>query len=155
MSRPALAYLVVRELRTQHMTSTRLAVLAACVAVAAPLIAQTSPMREGLWEITTQMDMPGMKMPEMKLNQCVTKEQLKDVAGTLPNSNKDQTCKTTDYMVDGNKITWKMACPAQKMSGEGEMLFSGDTYTGKLNMTTGQGAMAMKYSGKRVGDCTK
>jgi hypothetical protein len=35
------------------------------------------------------------------------------------------------------------------------MLFSGDTYTGKVNMTTGQGAMTMKYSGKRVGDCTK
>ena len=137
------------------MTSTRIVVLAACVAVAAPLIAQTSPMRDGMWEITTQMDMPGMKMPEMKLNQCVTKEQLKDLTSTLPNSTKDQTCKISDYKVEGNKVTWKMACAAQGMSGEGEMLFSGDTYTGKMNMTTGQGAMAMKYSGKRVGDCNK
>src|SRR5215510_9781911 len=100
----------IQGLRTPNMTSTRIAVLAACVAVAAPLIAQTSPMRDGMWEITTQMDMPGMKMPEMKLNQCVTKEQLKDLASTLPNSNSDKTCKMSDYKVDGNKVTWKMAC---------------------------------------------
>ena len=86
------------------MKSTRIALLT-CVAVVAPLIAQTPPMRDGLWEVTTLMEMPGMKMPEMKSNQCVTKEQLKDLASTLANPNKDQTCKTTDYKVDGNKVT--------------------------------------------------
>jgi uncharacterized protein DUF3617 len=136
------------------MKSTRIAVLA-CMTIGIPLIAQTSPMRAGLWEITAQMDMPGMKMPEMKLNQCVTPEQLKDLASTLPNSTKDQTCKASDYKVDGNKVTWRMACPAQGLSGQGEMVFSGDTYTGTMNMSTAQGSMMMKYSGKRVGDCTK
>ena len=42
----------------------------------------------------------------------------------MPNSTKDQTCKISDYKVEGNKVTWKMACAAQGMSGEGEMLFT-------------------------------
>ena len=48
-----------------------------------------------------------------------------------------------------------LACTgAQAMTGDGEMVFDGDSYTGRMNMTMSQGAMVMKYSGKRVGDCT-
>jgi len=45
------------------------------------------------------------------------------------------------------------------MTGTGEIVYSGDTYLGTMKMTTGRGgqpmAMTMKYSGKRLGDCTK
>ena len=41
------------------------------------------------------------------------------------------------------------------MTGDGEMTFTDDTYTGAVNMTTPQGAMTMQMSGKRVGDCTQ
>jgi hypothetical protein len=44
-------------------------------------------------------------------------------------------------------------------TGTGEFVYSGDTYNGTMKMTTGRGGqpmtMTMKYSGKRLGDCTK
>jgi hypothetical protein len=69
---------------------------------------------------------------------------------------QDKSCKASDYKVEGNKVTWKMTCSGRdKMTGDGEMVFSGDSYTGKMNMTMAQGSMSMKYTGKRIGDCTK
>ena len=42
------------------------------------------------------------------------------------------------------------------MTGTGEFVYAGDTYTGTINMEGGgRGAITMKYSGKRLGDCTK
>jgi hypothetical protein len=141
------------------MSSIRNAVIAACALAVAPLLAQ-SPLREGNWEIRAQMEIPGMptKMPEMQLTQCVTAEQSKNPTTLLsPSGNPgDPSCKVTDYKADGNTITWKMSCAApQTMTGDGRMVVSGDTYTGTLNMTTAQGAMAIKSTGKRTGDCKK
>jgi Protein of unknown function (DUF3617) len=139
------------------MRHVRVIVAMAALTLAVTLVAQ-SPMREGQWEIVGQMEMPGMpmKMPEMKTTRCITGEELKNPASTLatnPNPN-DKSCKATDQKFDGNKVTWKMACTgAQAMTGDGEMVFQGDSYTGRMNMTTAQGAMTMKYSGKRLGDC--
>jgi hypothetical protein len=137
----------------------RVVTLAASVFVVAPVVAQ-SPIRAGQWEITTQMDMANMpiKMREMKMTQCVTSEQLKDPTSALPTGSNanNQSCRTTDYKVDGNKVTWKMVCTgfAQETTGTGELVSSGDSYVGTMNMTTAQGAMTMKYTGKRLGDCT-
>ena len=43
----------------------------------------------------------------------------------------------------------------QPMTGTGEFVYAGDTYTGTIKMDTGRGAMTMKYTGKRLGDCVK
>jgi hypothetical protein len=123
---------------------------------ASPAVAQNS-MREGQWEVTMQMEMPGMpmQMPPMKNMQCVTKEQLKDPGNALPKGPDSKDCKVSDYKNEGNKVTWKMACTgSQKMTGSGELVFNGDSYDGAITMTMDpQGQMKMKLSGKRVGDC--
>jgi hypothetical protein len=66
----------------------------------------------------------------------------------------------SDYKTEGNKVSWSMRCEGDNpMTGTGEIVYSGDTYLGTMKMTTGRGgqpmAMTMKYSGKRLGDCTK
>lgn len=126
----------------------------AAVAAQAP----QNPMREGQWEITTQMQMAGLpsQMPENKTSRCITAAQLKDPAGALPLGPGQDSCKLTDYKVSGNTISWKMTCSApQTMSGSGELLFAGDSYTGTVLMNMPQGEMAMKLAGKRLGDCAK
>jgi hypothetical protein len=130
------------------------------IATAAVAVYAQNPMRSGQWEVSMQMQMPGMTMPEMKNNTCVTPEQLqRDPASGLPNGargNANDACKVSDYKVVGNTVTWKMACTgAQTMNGEGELMFTGDTYTGNIKMMMPQGAMTMKMTGKRLGDCTK
>lgn len=142
------------------MKPKHIAVLVAWASAAAAVSAQ-SPMREGRWEITSQMEMANMpiKMPEMKAIRCVTPEQSKDPSKALPSpsnpNDKNQACKVSDYKAVGNAVSWKIACTgAQSMTGSGEMVFEGDSsYTGTMKMTMQQGEMSVKYSAKRLGDC--
>ena len=136
------------------MKSFFLSLFLLCTVTATTLVAQ-GPMRPGRWEVTTQLQMPNspLKLPDMKSVQCVTPEQLKDPGSALPNAAPG--CKVSDYKTTGTTVSWKMACAApQNMSGSGELTFAGDTYTGTIKANTPQGDMAMKLSGKRVGDCT-
>jgi len=131
----------------------------ACGVLAAVSVAAQSPMRPGRWEVTMQMQMTNMpmQMPEMKTSRCVTAEELKDPQKAVPSASQSpNACKVSDYKVTGNTVSWRMACgPPQDMTGSGEMTFTADdTYTGTMKMTTQQGVMMMKTSGKRLGDCT-
>ena len=134
-----------------------LAVLAGAVIA----IAQSSPIRPGRWEVTMQMQMAGspIQMPEMKTTRCVTPEDVKDPARSLPSGpegrgGQKSDCKVDDYKVSGNTATWKMACTTpQAMTGTGEMTFTDDSYTGTLKTDMAQGQMTMKMAGKRLGDC--
>jgi hypothetical protein len=129
------------------------------VAASVALVAQ-APVRDGKWEVTAQMDMPGMpmKMPPMTMTQCITKEQIDDPNQMVPKSSQDKnnSCKVTDYQIDGNKATWKMTCEgAQPMTGNGEIVYAGDAYDGWMKMNMKAGEMTMKYKAKRLGDCVK
>ncbi len=131
-------------------------IVAAVLALAASLFAQ-GPRRDGKWEVKIEMQMPGMTMPAQTVTQCVTKEEAADPLKAMPQG-KDANpgdCKVSDYKVDGNKVTWSMTCEKDRMTGTGEFIYAGETYTGSMKMNTQGQAMTMKYSGKRLGDCTK
>ena len=140
------------------------------VGVSVSLLAQ-GPRRDGNWEVTVEMDMPGMPqgmtMPPMKMTQCVTPQEAADPQKSIPQrpagrggAANPNDCKISDYKTEGNKVSWAMACTgAQPMDGTGEFVYAGDAYTGTMKMNIARGgqpmAMTMKYSGKRLGDCTK
>ena len=79
----------------------------------AALLAQ-NPIREGRWEVTTQMQMANipMQLPAQKTVHCITKKQLEDPGSTLPGGpdakDKNNPCKVSDYDASGNKITWNI-----------------------------------------------
>lgn len=146
--------------------------VALVVAGTAVLAAQAGPRRDGNWEITVEMQMPGMPnmpnmppgmgMPAMKMTQCITKADAADPAKAIPSrpqrGGPPQDCKVSDYKTEGNKVTWSMACTgAQPMTGTGEMTYGADSYTGIMTMHSPQAgqpmAVTMKYTGKRLGDC--
>ena len=131
-----------------------------CVLALPWTVSAQGPARDGRWEITTEMDMPGMpmKMPAMKTTQCITKEQASDPNLSVPQASQDKNnaCKVSDYKVAGNKVTWTMKCEGKTpMSGTGEITYATDSYDGWMKMTTGTGDMTMKYKAKRLGDCVK
>ena len=138
-------------------------VIALAMLATVAVIAQ-SGMRPGQWEITTQMQMPnmpaGIQMPAMKMTQCITPDQAKDPANTVPRQtgrggSKDD-CKMSDYKTTGSTTSWSIACTSpDKVTGTGEMTFGDDSYTSTMKMVMAQGEVTMKMSGKRVGDCTK
>lgn len=138
------------------------------VALSVAASAQQGIRRDGNWEVTIQMDMPGMpagmSMPPMKTTQCITPQEAADPEKLVPQQPQrgggNSSCSVTDYKTDGNKATWKMSCTGpQPMTGTGEVVYGVDTYTGTMAMNVDRAgqpmAMTMKYSGKRLGDCTK
>ena len=141
--------------------------IALAMLATAAVIAQ-SGMRPGQWEITTQMQMPnmpnlpaGIQMPSTKTTQCITADQAKDPANTVPRQTgrgrggKDD-CRMSDYKTTGSTISWSMACTSpDKVTGTGEMTVGDDSYTSTIKMVMAQGEMTMKMSGKRIGDCAK
>lgn len=145
------------------MSGRRLVVLGVLVVgLAATGDAQTMPRRDGLWKVQVQMEMPNMPMaiPPMTQEQCITPEDLKDPIRTVPQSGgrggNPQDCKMTDYQTVGNKITWKMECSGRSpMTGNGEMVYTNDTYTGQMLMNMQGQTMTMKMNGVRLGDCTR
>lgn len=130
------------------------------------------PRRDGNWEVTMTMEMPGMPqgmgMPPTKTTQCITVADAADPQKSVPQrpagrGGNPNDCKISDYKAVGNTVTWTMACDgARPMTGKGEFVYGPDHYTGTITMDMGRGgsggpggAMAMKYEGKRLGDCTK
>jgi len=116
-------------------------------------------LKEGLWEITTQVEIEGMpySMPPNTIRQCITK------SDPVPQTNdKGYDCKITDQKISGNTVSYTVECKGK----EGDMQTSGTTtYTdNSMNGTSttnfkmqGQPEMQMtsKITGKYIGTCTK
>lgn len=125
--------------------------------VAASAQAPKRPQKPGKWQVTMEMDMPGMPMKMKPITQevCVTEEELADPQKSVPSDPKSD-CKVGDYKVQGNTVTWSMECPAQKTRGTGEFTYTGESYTGTMKMDAAGRQMTTKYTGKWLGaTCTK
>lgn len=140
-----------------------LAVAIGSFAVAGAALGATPNMNEGLWEITVKMDMPGMPAgaPPQVMQRCFTQKDFQNPEKMAPgNDPKSSRCETSDYKLQGNTATWKMACQGDNaMTGAGSMTFSGASYTGTNKMAMKHGDqtmnMTMNYAGKHLGPCKK
>ncbi len=113
----------------------------------------------GLWEMTIQMEVPGMPMNMKPVTQrhCVTRKDL-----VPPTTSPNQRCKMLDRHMQGNTLIWDMSCDQGQatMRGHGEIVYTGDTVKGTVNMTmhggpNGDMHMVQRLSGRRIGDCAK
>ena len=113
-----------------------------------------------------QISMPGVaaQMPPTTVTQCVTKEQVSDPTKAFPQAQgrggASNGCKVADYKVDGNNVTFSMACDApQSLTMKGKLMYGVDTYNGTIHVAVDRGgqptSMTMNYSAKRLGDCVK
>jgi len=117
-------------------------------------------MHEGLWEITTRMEMQGMpmQMPARKHTQCLTKKNM--LKTMVPEEqDKEEECKITDTETSGNTVTWVMKCSGEDtMEVTGKTTYHGDTFEGTITMISNdpeEGKMEMinHISGRRIGEC--
>ncbi|MGA7826791.1 MAG: DUF3617 family protein [Geobacteraceae bacterium] len=129
-----------------------LIVVLALLLVPVVAVAATT-MREGLWEITTQMEMPGMpmKMPATVMKHCYTKNDVSDQKKII---SRDKNCTVTDLKTSANKVNWKMKCTGENSATmTGETVFGSDSYTSLMKMNSHGQNMTMKVKGKRLGAC--
>lgn len=109
-------------------------------------------MKDGLWEITTKVEMAGMpmQMPAMTHTQCITKE------NAVPDSSQpNQRCKIVNNQLNGDTVTWEMECdtPEGKAKAVGEITYTGDTFEGTIKMNMQGMEMLQKMNGKWIGEC--
>ncbi len=111
-------------------------------------------MNPGKWELTIDMEMPGMpmKMPSQTVVQCLTDKEM------VPDTQQGgQNCKINHVSTSGNTVTWTIDCdtPDGKTKGKGSITYNGDQMAGTVEIETGQEGMKIinKIKGRRIGDC--
>ena len=117
-------------------------------------------LHEGLWEITTKMEMPGMpmQMPARKHTQCLTKKNMLKTMVPKEQTQKEE-CKITNTKISGNTVAWVMKCSGEDaMEVTGKTTYHGDTFNGTITMITndpeeGKMKMIIHISGRRIGEC--
>ena len=114
-----------------------------------------SLLKEGLWEITSKMEIPGMPvpMPPITFKQCMTNQ------NPVPDqSQSGQECRIKNLKTKGNTVSWDMICDSQqgKMKSSGKVTYKGDRLDGVvLTDIPQQGQMKMTMTGRRIGKCNK
>jgi hypothetical protein len=112
--------------------------------------------KEGLYEITTTMRMPGMpELPPQKHTQCFT---AKDSVPHPPRR-AGSDCSVVDVKTQGDRVTWHVKCADARgtFEGDGSVVYAGASFTGSavLKMTkNGENIqMTQTMEGHRVGEC--
>jgi len=116
-------------------------------------------LKEGLWEITTQVEIKGMpqSMPPTTFRQCITK------SDPVPQSkDKNYDCKIINQKVSGDTVSYALECKGKegvtKMSGT--TTYTDNSMNGSSTTIVkmkGQPEMQMvsKIKGKYIGACPK
>jgi hypothetical protein len=109
-------------------------------------------MKEGLWEITVKMEVPGvpMQMPAQKFTQCLKKENM------VPQQEEpNQECKMVNTEVKGDTVTWVIECkgPEGTTKGNGRVTYKGDTFDGSMNVKQADMEVTQHMSGRLIGQC--
>ena len=128
--------------------SGRLLAAVSMALLASPAVAEERP--GNLWKTTSQMSMPGMPaMPPQTMELCTAKEW-----NQPPPPPQGQTCTQTNFQHTGNKITWSIACTGEMdMTGEGEITFDDEAYTGTILFNAGGMTMTVNLTGTKIGEC--
>ena len=107
-------------------------------------------MEDGLWEITSTMEMPGMPAKSFTHNSCLTKEK------AVPQMSQSD-CTMKDMKNVGNTITWTVVCREGASVSKGKVTYAGTTMDGVIEniIKTEEKTMTMtmKMKGKRIGPC--
>jgi hypothetical protein len=116
-------------------------------------------LKDGFWEMTTQMEMKGMpqQMPPATFRQCITKSD-----PVVKNQDKGYDCKTTSLKVSGGTVAYSVECKGKEgtMVSTGKNTYTGSTMNGTATISfnmKGQPGMQMtsKMKGKYIGPCPK
>jgi len=109
-------------------------------------------MKEGLWEITTKMEIPGMpmQMPPQTYTQCITKKNM------VPQKEEpNQECKMIKHDSKGDTVTWVVVCrtPEGKSHMNGRVTYKGTSFDGTVKITQAGMDMTQKMKGRWTGEC--
>lgn len=144
----------------------------ACLAAASTAAISASPfgnafkgkMKEGLYEVRMEMEMPGMPQgmgkQQMTMQNCVTAQ---DIESGNVGKGKDQMqgqCEIRNFKASGNTASYTTVCKGEHaMTADTTITFAGNDYKMDMKMSMNQGGQVMKMSqkmdGRYLGPCKK
>lgn len=111
-----------------------------------------SEIHEGQWEITVEVEIPGMpmKMPPQTITQCI-----KDDDYIPQGKEPGQECENKHIQKDGNTYSWTTECttPQGKITGKGKVSYQNDKMSGSMTVEGPDMKMISHYEGRRIGEC--
>jgi hypothetical protein len=111
-------------------------------------------IKEGLWKVTAKIELPGIPMaiPPAVKTECLDKNRLIPKTGKVENCHD---CKIIKVDIKDNTVKWHEECdsPEGKVIVDGEIVYSGDSYKGTIQIKQGNTRMVNKISGKYIGPC--
>ncbi len=116
-------------------------------------VAGSVEMKDGLWEITSTTEMPGVpfQIPPMTFTQCITQQDM------VPhNEQPGNECTMTDNRINGNTVAWSIVCKGEGGSsrGDGKITYHGDSFEGEMQMSMDEGMQMINHmQGRRIGAC--
>ena len=127
-------------------------------------------MKEGLYEVTVNMEMSGvqgmpqgMKMPGTTVQHCITKKDIEEgnqkmLGGGGPRGEMPKDCEMKDFKISGDTASYKMVCTGEnKMEIDSTMTFTGTGYKAVQKMKMNQGGQVMNMNSniesKFIGAC--
>ena len=125
--------------------------------VPAPADASEPNIQEGMWELTTKIEMDGMPsdMPRQEFvhTQCLTRDDYVPQGPQTSGSSGD--CEIRDVRTSGDTVTWTMRCDTGQgeMTGKGRITYSGAAFEGRIDVVMSGMKMKQHLKGRRIGDC--
>ena len=143
----------------------------ACLAAASTAAFAANPfgdafkgkMKEGLYEVRMEMEMPGMPQgmgkQQMTMQNCVTAQDIE--SGKVgKGSQKPDQCEIKNFKMSGNTASYTTVCKGNMdMTADTTVTFAGDNYKMDMKMRMDQGGQVMnmhqKMDGRYLGACKK
>ena len=143
----------------------------ACAAHAQTGLDFRGKMKEGMYETSFKMEMPGMPQGvggmSNTVKKCTTKEDLekgKDMFSD-PKHAHSTSCEMKNVRQSGNTMSYDMECPKEGMNSTTTLAFNDGSVKGVTKMKVGgekakgmppgMGEMTMNFESKYLGACTK
>ncbi len=140
----------------ENLSTVSRAAGGACVAVLACAVlawpgAASGAGNDELWEVTSEMNVPGMPpgMGGTTTQVCRDKDPRRDA--TRGPGRED--CKVTGVKQSATRVTMTLSCPQGKTTIDLVYNSSHTRYHGTIRSTGPQGEMTMKTSGRKIGSC--
>lgn len=112
-------------------------------------------LQDGTWEITTQMEIPGLPFapPPVKYTRCLSKQDAVPQQADQKNS-----CQVISSDIQGDTVFWVVECKdrGETVRSNGNVTYRKDRFTGTVHVTSsgkGAGTVTSKMSGRRIGNC--
>jgi hypothetical protein len=125
--------------------------LAASVAVLLPITAAAQGAGE-LWEVSTQMNIPGMPSGMGGQTQRICQGDDPERRAAAEKKGRDE-CKVTNRQQTATRLTLTMACKQGTMTIDQQYNAARTEFTGSMRMTSKDGEFVMNTTGRKVGAC--